>query len=206
MSDRSGLKRSYDSAYDRAGPLFGLRPDPALVDLIAERSLSGRALDVGAGDGRHALFLARRGFTVDALDISERAVQTLRELARRSRLPVAPRMGDCTDPSVVHGPYSIIVADTVLGHLDRAEAAEVGKRLSGALAPGGLLFVIALADDDPRESEFADLSWTYYSPEQLVALFPHLCIERCERLSVTDRGHGEPHRHSVLRLVARRED
>jgi hypothetical protein len=100
----------------------------------------------------------------------------------------------------------MIVADTVLGHFEMDEAREVGRRIVDALAPGGWLFVTALSEDDPLESEFAGLSWTYYSREQLIGLFPGLAVERCEHFSTVDHTHGEPHRHRVLRLFACKED
>ncbi len=52
--------------YDQGNALIELdelRVEPLLADLPA-----GRALDVGAGTGRYALKLARRGFQVTAID------------------------------------------------------------------------------------------------------------------------------------------
>jgi 2-polyprenyl-3-methyl-5-hydroxy-6-metoxy-1,4-benzoquinol methylase len=206
MADRDALTESYDDAYDRTGPLFGLRPDPALSQLIDEHSLRGRALDIGAGDGRHSVLLARHGLTVEAIDVSESGIAHIRQLARRAHLDITARVADVREPDAIGDTYDLIVADTVLGHFERDEATELGRRIADALTPGGRLFVSALADDDPRESEFADLSWTYYAPDELIALFPGLRVERCEKLDTVDRSHGTPHRHRVLRLIAYRED
>lgn len=206
MADKRALTGSYNEAYRRPGPLFGLRPDPALAALVATLTPSGRALDIGAGDGRHSIFLARSGFSVEAVDISEAAVARLSEFARRGRLPIEARVGDCGDPDCITGPYEMIVADTVLGHFEMDVALTIGARIAEALTPGGRLFVTALAADDPRESEFAGLSWTYYTRDELIALFPGLRIETCEELRTVDHTHGKPHRHHVLRLIAQRED
>jgi 2-polyprenyl-3-methyl-5-hydroxy-6-metoxy-1,4-benzoquinol methylase len=173
---------------------------------VQTHGLSGHALDIGAGEGRHAIFLARNGFSVEAVDLSESAVTNLREFARRGRLRIQARVGDCADPDCIDGPYDLIVADTVLGHFEMDEARAVGKRIVEALAPGGWLFVTALSDEDPRESEFASLSWTYFSREELLALFPGLRVECYEHLSTIDRSHGAPHRHRVLRLIAQKEE
>lgn len=206
MPDRGALTGSYNNAYQRPGPLFGLRPDPALARLVDTLEPSGRALDIGAGDGRHSILLARSGFTVEAVDISAEAVAKLREVARRGRLPIEARVGDCSEPECIAGPYELIVADTVLGHFEMPDALAIGRRIAAALAPGGWLFVTALSANDPRESEFASLSWTYYTRGELVELFPSLRIERCEEFATVDHGHGEPHRHRVLRLIAQKED
>jgi len=52
----------------------------ALVRRFHNLAPRGRALDLAAGSGRHALFLARQGYRVDALDISDGG---LRRFARR---------------------------------------------------------------------------------------------------------------------------
>ena len=206
MTDINLLRDSYNHAYQRKGPLFGLRPDPALVALVREKELSGVALDIGAGDGRHATLLARHGFFVEAIDLSEAGTERLRQLARRAHLSINARVADITSPEGIAGSYDLIVADTLLGHFPLTEAAQIGEHIVKALAPGGWLFVTVLAKDDPRESEFAALSKTYFSAEELVELFPGLLVERCEELSTTDRTHGPPHRHRLLRLIAHKED
>ncbi len=48
----------------------------------------GRALDVACGDGRHALFLARHGLAVDAIDFARAGLVRAREIARREGLAV----------------------------------------------------------------------------------------------------------------------
>ncbi len=206
MSHKDAVSESYDRAYDRKGPLFGLRPDPALAALVTERALSGIALDIGAGDGRHSVLLARRGFSVEAIDLSETGIAHITELARRAHLSITARVADVSAPDAFVGPYDLIVADTVLGHFSQSEVPKIGARIAEALAPGGWLFVTAFADDDPLESEFADPGGTYFSRDSLVAVFSSLRVESCEKLTPVDHTHGEAHRHSVLRLIAYKED
>ncbi|MEA3404006.1 MAG: class I SAM-dependent methyltransferase [Armatimonadota bacterium] len=204
MGERSELSRCYDEAYRRPGPLFGLRPDPAVVELVQTRELSGRALDIGAGHGRHAVFLARNGFTVEAVDISAEAVRRLKQMARRGRLPIEARRADVAQPGVIQGPYDLVVADTVLGHFGMDEARRVARTITEAMRPGAWLFASVFSREDARESEFAPYVETWFTREQLTGLFGGLRVESCEELSVTDRSHGEPHEHHVLRLLAQR--
>lgn len=59
---------------------------PALGLDVLERDAGARVLDVGCGPGRHALELARRGFHVHGIDISEEFVTIAREAAEREDL------------------------------------------------------------------------------------------------------------------------
>jgi len=67
-----------------------LFPDPWLV-CHADLLPTGTALDLACGRGGNALFLARRGCQVTALDISEEALRQLASAARTENLPVVCR-------------------------------------------------------------------------------------------------------------------
>jgi tellurite methyltransferase len=62
--DRTRWNRKY------AERAFNRRPTPIVVR-YAKLAPAGRALDIAAGNGRHALFLANLGFAVDAVDIAD---------------------------------------------------------------------------------------------------------------------------------------
>lgn len=79
-----------------------LEPEPFLVNAFAE-FLAGRppgaALDVAGGTGRHALWLALRGWRVKLIDISEAGVALAREnAAKLLPLPSLPERPGSTAP------------------------------------------------------------------------------------------------------------
>jgi tellurite methyltransferase len=68
-------------------------PTPLLVDTV-RRLTPGRALDLAAGPGRNALWLARNGWRVTAVDGAEEAISILRERAKAGDLPVETQLAD----------------------------------------------------------------------------------------------------------------
>jgi SAM-dependent methyltransferase len=70
---------------------------------------SGYALDVACGDGRHALWLARQGFTVDAIDIAHSALSRLTDLARREGLAVRAVQADLEHFDLAAARYAVVV-------------------------------------------------------------------------------------------------
>ena len=72
----------------RGTPFFVNVPDENLVEFVgANRGQTGRAIDIGCGPGRNALFLAKQGWAVDAVDLSPIAVARLRAADDEPLLP-----------------------------------------------------------------------------------------------------------------------
>ncbi len=84
-------------------------PAPFLVENI--RLLpEGRALDVAMGTGRNAIYLAKMGFDVDAVDISPEAVNAALESARKAGVAIRARVANLKgDYSVEKSAYDVII-------------------------------------------------------------------------------------------------
>jgi tellurite methyltransferase len=116
-------------------------PDPFLVRSFSEFILSefpngGSALDVAGGAGRHAIWLAKQGWQVTIIDISETGV----EQARQNAGPVASHIHFVVDDLTHFNAAQMKFADAfdvvmVFFYLERKIFAEILK----ALRPGGLL-------------------------------------------------------------------
>jgi SAM-dependent methyltransferase len=196
----------FDEAYASETLVFGPLPDAVFMHLVLDEDLRGTALDLGCGDGRNSLFLAARGFLVDAFDVSLPAVEKLNRLARRGGLPIKADVLDIRhlEPPPLH--YDLIVADTVFCHLRNSELHDLTGRLVASLRPGGFLYASAFSDCDPRSSEFAPLVQTWFTPAEFRDLFADLDLRRCDEVLITDHRHGAPHVHVLLRLIAQRRD
>lgn len=93
-----------------------------------------RALDVACGDGRNAAYLARLGFEVDAVDVSDVAIDALRAAAVESGLLVNPCRVDLEHSELPVAAYDVIVQ---FNYLQR----DLFGPLARALKPGGLLIL-----------------------------------------------------------------
>src|ERR1700728_4452372 len=78
---------------EREGAMWSGRPNGRLRVEVASLT-PGRALDVGCGEGADAIWLARSGWTVTAIDISEVAVTRAREAAELAGAVVEWVRGD----------------------------------------------------------------------------------------------------------------
>nr|WP_285598609.1 class I SAM-dependent methyltransferase [Kineosporia sp. NBRC 101731] len=170
---------------DRSVPFFENKPDENLVaHLEAGRIRPGRALDLGAGPGRNALFLASRGFTVDAIDLSDKAVAWARERAQKQGLAVNFVVGDAFQEAggELGGPYDLIYDSGCLHHLPPHRRVSYRALLERLLAPGGHFGVSCFAagrmgSDEPDAELYRSQSLAgglAFSPDDLRWLFQDL--------------------------------
>ncbi|MFH2054445.1 MAG: methyltransferase domain-containing protein, partial [bacterium] len=71
------MSKDYEKAYSKSELYWGSQPSD-LVRRFIEFAPQGRALDLGGGEGRDALFLAEQGFRVTIVDIAESGVEKCR--------------------------------------------------------------------------------------------------------------------------------
>jgi len=86
---------------------FGKKANPFLRGHIALLP-KGKALDLAAGEGRNAVFLAQHGFKVDAVDISEIGLRKTQELAGKRTVRVHTILADLDTYQIKRGEYDLI--------------------------------------------------------------------------------------------------
>lgn len=102
----------------------------------------GSALDVGAGEGGDAVWLAEHGWKVTASDISRRALERLTAEADRRGLRIEAHHGDAN----ALGAFDASVFDLVTAHyvpILRTPDRRGVRNLLDAVAPGGTLLVVS---------------------------------------------------------------
>jgi SAM-dependent methyltransferase len=118
--------------------------DPVLVATLDDRGVRGpgRALDVGCGTGDNAIELARRGFEVTAIDLSDRALAMAGAKADAAGVSVAFRRADVTRPDEAGGSYDLIVDRGLLMSLfgERARRA-YARRLMRSSGEGSSVYL-----------------------------------------------------------------
>jgi len=102
----------------------------------------GRALDLGCGTGTNAIYLAQRGFTVTAIDVSRRAIALAKRKTRSAQLTdrVRYERGDVTNMRRWALGQSIDFAFDIgcFHNLKAAARREYVAALTGVLKPGAI--------------------------------------------------------------------
>lgn len=97
--------------------VFGTHPE--LKDLVESgRIPPGRAIDLGCGTGREAIYLATHGFDVTGVDISPTAIRMAEKAADDQGIAVRFIVDDLTEMSRIEGPFDLIVDYGALNDLN----------------------------------------------------------------------------------------
>jgi len=138
---RSGPSRRalWDERHAARQPIESFEPDPTLVDEIGSLR-PGRALDLGAGDGRNAIWLAIQGWQVTAVDFSQVALDRGRALATASGVRVEWQLADLLEWSPGASRFDLVTLFFI--HLPSDERRDVYARAAAAVAPGGTLLIV----------------------------------------------------------------
>ena len=170
-------------------------PTPFLEDWI-ERIPRGRALDVACGTGRNALRLAEAGFEVDAVDISEVAIDRARAEAERRRLEIGWHVAAMDDFPIPADTFQLV---TVVRYRNPG----LWPRLAASLAPDGWILVEHHMKSSrtvvgPPTPEFR------LDPGELLVAFGALrIVSYTERLEPADLDRGH---YALARLAACKGD
>lgn len=193
----------YDVTYQQAD-YFGSEPSPLLSRFADWIPAGARVLDIGAGQGRNTLPLARLGCRVTAMEPSAVARETIRQQAAAENLTVELVAQDFISYEP-EGVFDVVLCFGLIQILRYEECASLVTRLHQWLRSGGNLFLTAWHTGDPSFERLAR-DWerlgirSFRSPD---GTEHRLFLEHCEILKLFFRwmtvhhweGMGQEHRH-----------
>ena len=208
---------SFNRAYNRSDMYYGWHVRPEFHDFFNKVPLDGcRTLDLGAGEGRYAVYLARRGCRVLAVDFSATGINKLSAIADQHHLPVATELCDLAVYAFPENTFDLVVAATILDHLENPARERAVRGIAKALKPGGLLYVNVFTTQDPGYravtdqaglSGVSDTSFGmahYFAPGELRDCFSAMTQLYYYEGLEEDLSHGRPHSHGWASLIAKK--
>lgn len=133
---------------DRPCPFFVLAPDENLVEWLDQGRLRpGRALDIGCGNARNAIYLAQHGFVVDAVDHSASAIDWAREEVAHANASVSLHCMPIFDFEAGAGAYDLVYDSGCFHHMPPHLRPEYVQLVSNALKPGAAFGLVCFAPE-----------------------------------------------------------
>lgn len=171
---------AWDQRYSGPDLVWGSGPNRFLAGEVT-RLPPGRAIDLGTGEGRNAIWLAERGWQVTAVDFSVAGLARAGRLAAERGVSVDWVQADLLDYQPSPGGYDLVLVAYI--HLPSASLARVFRAAAAAVAPGGTLLVIGHDRDNitrghggPQDPD------RLYTPATVTAELDGLAIRRAEQV------------------------
>jgi tellurite methyltransferase len=180
---------AWDKTYNRKDYVYGKEPDPFLLKEV-DKLPKGRALDIAAGEGRHAVYLAKKGFQSEAVDISSVGLRKAQKLAAENGVKIKTINADLNKFKIQPNSYTVIMN---FYYLQRS----LYPQIIAGLKKGGVVVFVSNTTDQLKLPSGKDFEREYLlEPGELTRAFSEL-----EVLTYSETNDGK---NAVAHLIARK--
>lgn len=171
------------------------------VTVILKYKKSGYVLDIGAGDGRNAIFLAKEGFNVTAVEKDVASFQMLKLNAKQAKVKLKLSLQDIRQFKFDKR-YDIIIAISSLHFLPRLSAVNVINRMKRHTTKGGLNIISAFIEGN------GSVNFPYlFRKNEINHFYKNWAILSYREFLTPFERHGTQeafHRHKIAALIAQK--
>jgi tellurite methyltransferase len=193
------MSNSFSNVYKSNKCYWGLEPTNEVVSILKYVE-SGDVLDLGVGQGRNALFLAKYGFDVTGVDIAGEGIKKFLDLARVMQVNVTGIVSNIME-YIINRSFDVVISNATLHFLEKEEIDWAIEHVKNHTNPNGLNVITVFTIDNPNPNfphlfEKNELK-QYYSDWEI--------LEYGEYVTPMET-HGEngiPHQHGVAGIIAR---
>jgi tellurite methyltransferase len=207
MDQNQKTAKQYDERYGPESLYWGSGPSAACFEIL-KRMPPGRSikvLDIGCGEGRNALFLARNGYDVSAFDISDEGVEKTARLAERLGVSINVFQANVVEFRLSEE-YDILFSTAVFQCIPEHLRPEIFENYKSFTRPGGLnVFSVFVQKPFIAPAPDADANSSLWRSGELFSQYHDWRIEWCTEEVFDCMSSGVPHQHAVNRIIAKRE-
>lgn len=197
----------YEQRYQSNDFYWGFKPNPLCYEILQRMPPLQplRVLDIGCGEGKDAVFLARNGYIVSAFDIAPAGLEKAQCLAALHGVNADFFRADLLDFEP-EGVYDIIFSSGVFQYLPPEKRSSVIERLKEHTAPHGL-HVINVFVEKPfiapaPDAEPAEASHPAWKSGELFLHYHNWLLHKTEERIFDCQSGGVPHKHCMDVLIA----
>lgn len=198
------MKQLWNERFSADKYVYGTSPNEFFKEQISKLA-PGKLLLLGEGEGRNAVYAAKRGWTVDAVDWSENAREKALKLARSNNVMIDYQIADLDEIFFHFSAYDAV--GLIFVHMDEELREAVHQKAIKTLKPGGRIILEAYEKDQLNKNSGGpkDIK-LLYSLEDIVGDFKSLTYEVLSKETI-QLNEGELHNGeaSVIRLVGVKE-
>jgi tellurite methyltransferase len=182
---------------------FG-EPAEELAQFVHLLPRGASVLDLGCGEGRNALYLAEKGFQVQAVDISVVGLEKLNQLAQRRGLSVATQAEDMRHYAFAQS-YELVLAHGSLHLIEREHWTRLIHEIKAHTRTGGYNVLVVFTDRLAPPEDLRDFHVGLFREGELFDFYCDWEVILRRSYILEDEHPGNiKHRHPINQLIARK--
>ena len=192
----------WNGKFSKADFFYGTNPNEFLASNLELIKSQKKMLCLGEGEGRNAIFFAKKGFTVTAIDASDLGLKKIENRAIEENLNIKTVCMDLNLWKAVEK-YDVIVASYL--HMYKIEREELFKKIEESLNIGGYFIgeffstkQLSYSSGGPKDLDLL------YTTEDFINFFENCEKKVSEEIVNLDEGIGHQGEACVIRVVIKR--
>jgi len=137
------IKEDFEKAYEKPGMAIWTSKEPPkeLADLIENGKIKPcKVIDIGCGEGFYSIYLAKKGFDVLGIDISEKAIKYAKENAKKENINIRFIAMDIFDLPKLNEKFDFVLEWAIMHHIKFEDRKEYVKIINNILNEKGKYF------------------------------------------------------------------
>lgn len=175
------------------------------VELLANKiSKNSFVLDMGCGDGRHSLYLAEKGFYVDAFDISKNGINKLNILASKNNLKINAWTEEI-ETFIFKKQYDVIIAHGLFQFIKKDVREKVIKEMKNQTKKGGYNVIAVFTDIIELPQDMKPYLIGIFKEGEIKEYYKDWVIEDFQTYVFEDEHENNiKHKHAINKLIVRK--
>lgn len=205
------MKEMWDMRYAAENYAYGTAPNLFLKEVLDQQMITGKILFPAEGEGRNAVYAAKKGLSVFAFDISIEGRKKAIKLAEKEGVEIIYEVGDFDELDLNNQKFD--AAALIYAHFPPSILSQYHKKIANLLKPGGLLILEGFSKGNlplrainpkiggPDKEEFL------FSTESIQNDFPDFNILQLEEVEVPlNEGQYHIGIGKVIRFIGRKKE
>lgn len=199
----------WDKRYSSSSYAYGINPNAFFKDTLNKYQFNGKILLPAEGEGRNAVFAAKKGLDVTAFDISIEGKNKALKLAKKQNVEIKYDIGNLFDLDIVNQKYD--VAALIFAHFPPEISTSYHRKIADLIVDEGIIILegfskshLPLRNENPRLGG-PDKIEMLFSIESIKNDFPEFEIIKLEEVAV-ELNEGDYHNglSKVIRFIGKK--
>jgi len=197
---------NYNPKYSQKEFYWGIKPHKLVIESIKYLPPSTKVLDLGCGEGKNSFYLAKKGFDVSSIDISEVGIKKLQDFAKKEKLKIKAEVCGANSFLDVCEEFDAIFCMNVLQFIDQKNIVSIINKINSKTKSKGLNVVASFVAETEKQKQIVMSRGRYLFDEgELKKIYKDWKILFYEEKLGDWETHGElRHRHFKVKLIAQK--